>query len=649
MTRFFASRRPAPPAASRPAAPTFNFQLSTLLLIFALSLLALAAPPSHAVLVWVSAGDHGQQGDGDCPSSFLSGNGRYVFFVSSSDNLIPGDTNGALDVFRRDLVTGALQRVSLDSTGQQIVGGNCTLGGVTPDGRYVAINSNVSLETGTATGSSRWYVKDLSNGTVSLLFDKYAFPFALRFSADARYALFASGLDGLVPTDQNGLMDVFVLDRQTQSVDWVSVGMDGAASDGSSWYSDAGWASARTVSSLLSPPAPPTSSPTVRPTSNVYLRDRQADATMLVSATSAGAPSAGASYARISPDGRYVIFSSSDPTIVPGVTSGVANVFLWDHIAGTTERVSLGTAGEDPNGDCQALAVSAGGRYVLFGSYAGNLAPGCTPIQPGNASYLFLRDRQLHTTTLLSVDLQGQPAADLFIFAEPPQVSMSDDGQFVLFGAEWVQGDLVPVQSGSSGSADIVLWDPAARFYDLPSQEWAFSAIEACVEAGIVGGYPEGTYHPLEVVTRAQMAVFIARALAGGDAKVPAGPATAHFPDVPTSHWAYKYIQYAYADNIVAGYADGYEPNTNVTRDQMAVFIARSIVTPTGDAGLTSYTPPTKATFADVSTSFWAFKYIEYCHAQGIVNGYPDGYEPGTKVTRDQMAVFVQRAFKLPT
>ena len=220
---------------------------------------------------------------------------------------------------------------------------------------------------------------------------------------------------------------------------------------------------------------------------------------------------------------------------------------------------------------------------------------------------------------------------------------MSDDGSLVVFNAS---GNLVPGVTNSK-QYDIYLWDPAARFYDLPSQEWAFSAIEACVKAGIVGGYPDGTYHPLEVVNRAQMAVFIARALAGGDSKVPAGPTTAHFPDVPTSHWAYKYIQYAYADNIVAGYADGYEPDTNVTRDQMAVFIARSIVSPTGDAGLTSYTPPTKATFADVSTSFWAFKYIEYCHAQGIVNGYSDGYEPGTKVTRDQMAEFVQRAFKL--
>ena len=105
---------------------------------------------------------------------------------------------------------------------------------------------------------------------------------------------------------------------------------------------------------------------------------------------------------------------------------------------------------------------------------------------------------------------------------------------------------------------------------------------------------------------------------AGGDSNVPAGPATAHFSDVPTSHWAYNYVSYANAKNVVNGYTDGtYRPDITVTRDQMAAFIARSIVTPTGDAGLAGYTPPTSATFADVPTNFWAFKYVEYCHAQG--------------------------------
>ena len=115
---------------------------------------------------------------------------------------------------------------------------------------------------------------------------------------------------------------------------------------------------------------------------------------------------------------------------------------------------------------------------------------------------------------------------------------------------------------------------------------------------------------------------------------------------MPTDYWAYKHIEYLFANNIVGGYTPTtYQPMTNVTRDQMAVFVARSIVTPLGDTGLAGYTPPTTATFPDVPTSQWAFKYIEYLHGQGIVNGYADGYEPATNVTRDQMAVFVTRAF----
>ena len=146
------------------------------------------------------------------------------------------------------------------------------------------------------------------------------------------------------------------------------------------------------------------------------------------------------------------------------------------------------------------------------------------------------------------------------------------------------------------------------------------------------------------------MAVFVSRALARGDANVPAGPATAHFPDVPTSHWAYKYVAYAYADNIVNGYTDGtYGPDINVTRDQMAVFIARSIASPTGEAGLAAYTPPTTPSFPDVPTSFWAYKHVEYINSNGITGGYPDGdYHPEYQCTRDQMAVFVARAFQLP-
>ncbi|NIR00109.1 MAG: hypothetical protein GTN78_07880, partial [Gemmatimonadales bacterium] len=67
---------------------------------------------------------------------------------------------------------------------------------------------------------------------------------------------------------------------------------------------------------------------------------------------------------------------------------------------------------------------------------------------------------------------------------------------------------------------------------DVPTTFWGWPEIETCYFAGIVSGYADGCYQPHWPVTRDQMAVYISRALAGGDENVPAGPAAASFPDV---------------------------------------------------------------------------------------------------------------------
>jgi hypothetical protein len=80
----------------------------------------------------------------------------------------------------------------------------------------------------------------------------------------------------------------------------------------------------------------------------------------------------------------------------------------------------------------------------------------------------------------------------------------------------------------------------------------------------------------------------------------------------------------------------------------MAVFIARAVVVPPGDEGLAEYLPPSAPTFSDVDAGYWSYRYIEYLAEHGIVRGYPDGrYRPGQQVTRDQMCVYVARAFDL--
>jgi hypothetical protein len=199
------------------------------------------------------------------------------------------------------------------------------------------------------------------------------------------------------------------------------------------------------------------------------------------------------------------------------------------------------------------------------------------------------------------------------------------------------------------GDQNVVAHYRPAEFSDVTCYHWAFDAVYGCFDAGIVAGYPDGLYRPTDSVSRDQMAVYISRALAGGDENVPGFTDTPSFPDVDEAHWAIDYVEYAANQNVVAGYLDGtYNPEYEVTRDQMAVYVARSLVAPEGEAGLADYTPADPRDFPDVASDFWAYKHIEYCVENGVVQGYEDGYyHPDYVVTRDQMAVYVARAFGL--
>ena len=216
-------------------------------------------------------------------------------------------------------------------------------------------------------------------------------------------------------------------------------------------------------------------------------------------------------------------------------------------------------------------------------------------------------------------------------------------------------------------------------FADVGVGYWAFDEVEACYDERIVWGYPDGLYHPLDPVKRDQMAVYIARAKGWVSIDDPMDTAPELFPDVPAGQWAGTAIQACVDNNVVAGYpypdphTPGetfylYAPSETVTRDQMAVYIARALVAPTGEAALADYVPASPRNFPDVPATgcgddgtdpYWAYTHIEYCAEHGVVQGYeypdPDTpgetislYQPLWPVTRDQMAVYIARAFELP-
>ena len=193
----------------------------------------------------------------------------------------------------------------------------------------------------------------------------------------------------------------------------------------------------------------------------------------------------------------------------------------------------------------------------------------------------------------------------------------------------------------------------SVSFSDVSTSYWAYREIVACVQAGIVSGYPDGKFHPNWAVSRDQMVTFLARAVAGGESLVPEGPTTASFSDVPPDYWAYDYIEYAKSLNIIEGYSgDKFAPAKLMDRGHMAVFLARSIVDPTGEEGLASYVPPSRPTFRDVTPdrkNGWCYKHVEYLVSQGVTSGYEDSrYRPTVTLSRNETAVFLARAFELP-
>jgi flagellin-like hook-associated protein FlgL len=185
----------------------------------------------------VSSSSSGVMGDGSSSAAQMSSDGRYVAFNSVSSNFGFGSISAA---YVKDMVTGQLSIASADASG---VAGNLSAGNVSisADGRYVAFNSgSTNLVANDTNGQVDMFYKDMFTGAISLVSQSASGVLGDggsqrgMISGDGRYVVFYSGADNLVSGDTDGQSDIFVKDMRTGAVGLVSKPANGQNPDGAS-------------------------------------------------------------------------------------------------------------------------------------------------------------------------------------------------------------------------------------------------------------------------------------------------------------------------------------------------------------------------------------------------------------------------------
>lgn len=139
-------------------------------------------------------------------------------------------------------------------------------------------------------------------------------------------------------------------------------------------------------------------------------------------------------------------------------------------------------------------------------------------------------------------------------------------------------------------------------FSDVAKSHWAANYIGYMQQFGIITGYADGSFRPDASVTRAEFA-----AIASRFEKLTEGNKS--FSDVPSSHWAAKYINFAATRGWVNGYADGtFRPNNSITRAEVAAVTCRLLERNADQSYIRSHRSELRA-FTDVSESHWAYWY----------------------------------------
>ncbi len=402
--------------------------------------LALAVVLATSGCAWVgrvNVSTAGNQSAGGTPvATDLSPDGRYVVFSSDSTDLVANDTNGATDVFLRDNQAKTTERISItDADAQSALGGYQGL--VSATGRFVAFMSDSEdLIIGDTNLSTDVFVRDRQLGTTARVSRRNnggqgdGGSYLQAMTPDGRFIVFASDSENLIGlVDQNFSTDVYLRDTLAGTTTRVSVATDGTEGDLESFggsISDDG----RYVAFVSNASNFDINDSGVY--TDVFVRDRTAVTTTRITALAGGDEGdLDSTNVAISGNGAVVAFDSDAGNLVATPdTNDTSDVYAAPAAGGTIQRISVGTTGEDSDDYSFVTGLSDNGRFVLFQSGASNLST-----LVGTAlSNSYLRDRTAGSTALAgTTSRMGEPSnLDPAVAGSTPG-AISGDGRYIVF------------------------------------------------------------------------------------------------------------------------------------------------------------------------------------------------------------------------
>lgn len=314
----------------------------------------------------VSVAADGQPANGQSREPVISGDGIYVAFSTQATNLVDGSGG----IVRANLLTGVLERVSpLDASGTSSLA-------ISRDGGFVAFIAQRPGDN----GQDQVYVRDLQTGELTRISEalgggpaneSYPGSSPISISDDGRYVAFESRASNLVADDTNGVTDIFVRDRIAQTTTRLSLSSQGQQANGES-RSPSISADGRFVafesdaSNLVLADG--------NAETDVFVRDLETQQIERISRLPSGGDLNGASIdADLSPDGRYVAYSTLASNLTVADTNGTQDIYLADRQSGFSVLVSATSLGEVGSGYSHDAVISQDALVIVFGTRATNL------------------------------------------------------------------------------------------------------------------------------------------------------------------------------------------------------------------------------------------------------------------------------------